>query len=111
MAAVVPAKEPAINLENGGRVLERAAEIASLKFNSFQKTSALVSRSHSLVLKAVAGSQQLLVLLVGTELNGGVRDDPHHGGGVAPPQAEEAILQVGAVDQLVGLLQHQHTHV
>lgn len=48
---------------------------------------------------------------MGTELNGGVRDDPHHGGGVAPPQAEEAILQVGAVDQLVGLLQHQHTHV
>lgn len=35
---------------------------------------------------------------MGTELNGGVRDDPHHGGRVAPPQAEEAILQVGAVD-------------
>lgn len=29
MAAVVPAKEPATNLENGGRVLERTAEIAS----------------------------------------------------------------------------------
>lgn len=54
--------------------------------------------SHSLVLKAIAGSQQLLVLFVGTELNGGVRDDPHHGGRVPPPQTKEAILQVGVVD-------------
>lgn len=77
-----------------------------MKFS--QETSALVPWPHSPVLKAVAGSQQLLVLLVGTELNGGVRDDPHHGGGVPPPQAEEAILQVGAVDQLVGLL-HTNT--
>lgn len=60
--------------------------------------------SHSLFLKAIVASQQALVLLVGTELNGGVRDDPHHGGRVPPPQSEEAILQVGAVDQLVGLL-------
>lgn len=46
----------------------------------------------------------MLVLFVGVELNGGVRDDPHHGGGVSPPQTEEAILLVGAVDQHVGLL-------
>lgn len=59
---------------------------------------------HSLFLKTRVGSQQALVLFVGTELNGGVRDDPHHGGRVSPPQTEEAILQVGAVDQLVGLL-------
>lgn len=61
-------------------------------------------RSHSLFLKTIVGSQQALVLFVGTELNGGVRDDPHHGGRVSPPQTEEAILQVGAVDQLVSLL-------
>lgn len=40
MAAVVPAKEPATNLENGGRVLERTAEIGPLKFS--QKNSAAV---------------------------------------------------------------------
>ena len=60
---------------------------------------------YSLSLEAVYPPQQYLVLLVGTELDGGVRDDPHHGGRVPPPQAEEAILQVGPVDQPVGLLE------
>lgn len=52
----------------------------------------------------------MLVLFVGAELNGGVRDDSHHGGGVSPPQSEEAILLVGVVDQHVGLLQPKYAN-
>lgn len=59
---------------------------------------------HILALQAVVFSQQLLVLLMGAELDGSIGDDSNHGGRVSPPQTEEAILQVGSVDQLVGLL-------
>lgn len=59
---------------------------------------------HILALQAVVFSQQLLVLLMGTELDGSIGDDSNHGGRVSPPQTEEAILQVGSVDQFVGLL-------
>lgn len=66
---------------------------------------------HLLPLKAIVATQQPLVLLVCTELDGSVWDDSHHGGRVPPPQTEEAILQVGAVYQPVGLLcAHKHIH-
>lgn len=64
---------------------------------------------HSLALALIIAPEQPLVLLMGTELDGSVGDDANHGGRVATPQAKEAILQVGAVDQPVGLLR-THTH-
>lgn len=60
--------------------------------------------THLRPLKAVVASQQHLVLLVGKELDGSEWDDSDHGGGVPPPQTEEAVLQVSAVDEPVGLL-------
>lgn len=39
------------------------------------------------------------------ELNGGVRDDTDHGGGVPPPETPEAFIEVGAINQPVGFLQ------
>jgi len=59
---------------------------------------------YSLPLVAVVTSQQLLVLVMGAELDAGVGHDPHHGGGVAPPQAEQPVLHVGTVDEPEGLL-------
>lgn len=38
------------------------------------------------------------------ELDGGVGHDPRHGGRVPPPQAEQPVLHVGAVDEPEGLL-------
>lgn len=61
---------------------------------------------HILALQAVVFSQQLLVLLMGAELDGSIGDDSNHGGRVSPPQTEEAILQVSSVDQFVGLLRN-----
>lgn len=68
---------------------------------------------HLLALQAVVVSQQLLVLLMGAELDSSIRDDSNHGGRVSPPQTEKAILQVSPVDQFVGLLRSNartHTH-
>lgn len=59
---------------------------------------------HILARQAVVFSQQLLVLLMGAELDGSIGDDSNHGSRVSPPQTEEAILQVGSVDQFVRLL-------
>lgn len=63
---------------------------------------------YSLSLEAVVSPQYSLVLVMGAELDGSVGDDPHHGGRVAPPQAEESILQVGLVDQPARLLEVVH---
>lgn len=60
---------------------------------------------YSLSLEAVVSPQYSLVLVMGAELDGSVGDDPHHGGRVAPPQAEESILQV---DQPARLLEVVH---
>lgn len=38
------------------------------------------------------------------ELDGGVRDDADHGGGVPSPEAPEAFVEVGAINQPVSLL-------
>lgn len=73
------------------------------KVLSLTEDSCQVS-GHILALQAVVFSQQLLVLLMGAELDGSIGDDSNHGGRVSPPQTKEAILQVGSVDQLVGLL-------
>lgn len=42
MAAVVPAKEPATNLQNGGRALEQRRGGGDCLFELSQETSALV---------------------------------------------------------------------
>lgn len=113
MAAVVPAIDPASNRGNGGRTLQRRSDCTCISishFSLFHNTKkkwvlGLPSiNGHLLPLKAIVASQQPLVLLVCTELDGSIWDDSHHGGRVPPPQTEEAILQVGAVDQPVGLL-------
>lgn len=57
-----------------------------------------------LALVAVVASQLFFVLLVRAELDGSVGHDPHHGGRVPPPQAEQPILHVSAVDEPEGLL-------
>lgn len=57
-----------------------------------------------LSLEAVVTPQELLVLLVRAELDGGVRDDADHGGGVPSPEAPEAFVEVGAINQPVSLL-------
>lgn len=41
---------------------------------------------------------------MGTELDGSVGHDPEHGGRVAPPQAEQAVLLIGASDEPEDLL-------
>lgn len=61
---------------------------------------------YSLALEAIVAPQEFLVLLVWTKLDGSVGHDPHHGGRVPPPQTEESILHVRAVDHPEGLLQH-----
>lgn len=58
-----------------------------------------------LSLEAVVAPQELLVLLVCTELNGSIRDHAHHGGRVPPPEAPEALVEVGVINQPVGFLQ------
>lgn len=62
------------------------------------------NKVHLLPLEAVISPQQPFILLMCTELDSSVRDDSHHRSGVPPPQTEEAILQVGAVDQLISFL-------
>lgn len=71
--------------------------VFNLKRNNYQTRSITLIR-HLLALKTIVSSQQLLVLLMCTELDGSIWDDSHHGGRVAPPQTEEAILQVRAID-------------
>lgn len=44
---------------------------------------------------------------MGAELDGGVGHDPEHGGRVAPPQAEQAVLHVRAADEPEGLLRRK----
>lgn len=73
----------------------------SLHKKTFHKQA---KHKYVLSLKAIVASQQALVLLVCTKLDGSVRDDSHHGGRVSPPQTEEALHQVGAVDQPVSFL-------
>lgn len=73
----------------------------SLHKKTFHKQA---EHRYVLSLKAIVASQQALVLLVCAKLDGSVRDDSHHGGRVSPPQTEEALHQVGAVDQPVSFL-------
>lgn len=61
-------------------------------------------RASSLSAETVVAAQDALVLLVRAELNGGVRDDAHHGGRVPAPQAQEALALVGEVEEPEGLL-------
>lgn len=61
-------------------------------------------RRQCLSLESVVVAQDLLVLLVGAELDGGVGDHPHHGGRVPSPEAPEALVEVGAIDQPVRFL-------
>lgn len=56
-------------------------------------------------------SQLCLIEFVGAELDGGVGHDPEHGGRVAPPQAEQAVLHVGAADEPEGLLRRKGTYL
>lgn len=105
MAAVVPAIDPASSLGTGGRALDQRDLCRSFSLLHEREAQKRVTRLDSLPLKAVISSQQPLVLLVCTELDGGIRDDSHHGGRVPPPQTEETILQVGAVDQPVSFLE------
>lgn len=55
-------------------------------------------------MKAVVASQELLVLFVRTELDGSIWDHPDHRGRVPTPQAQEAVIEVGAIDQPIGFL-------
>lgn len=57
-----------------------------------------------LSLVAEVASQLFFVLFMWAELDGSVGHDPHHGGRVAPPEAEQPILHVRAVDESEGLL-------
>lgn len=52
-------------------------------------------------------SQLSLIEFMGAELDGGVGHDPEHGGRVAPPQAEQAVLHVSAADEPEGLLRRK----
>lgn len=59
---------------------------------------------YSLSLVAIVAPQSFFVLFMRAELDGSVGHDPHHGGRVPPPQAEQPILHVSAVDEPKGLL-------
>ena len=59
---------------------------------------------YSLSLVSIVASQLFFVLFVRAELDGSIRHDPHHGSRVSPPQAEQPILHVSAVDESEGLL-------
>ena len=58
----------------------------------------------SLSAEAVVAAQEAFVLLVRAELDGGVGYHTHHGGRVAAPQAQEAFVEVGEVEEPEGLL-------
>lgn len=58
----------------------------------------------SLSAEAVIVAQDTLVLLVRAELDGGIGHHAHHGGRVPAPQTEEALVEVGEVEQPKGLL-------
>ena len=58
----------------------------------------------SLSAEAIVSAQDALVLLVRAELDGGVGHHAHHGGRVSTPQAEEAFVEVGEVEEPEGLL-------
>ena len=58
----------------------------------------------SLSAEAVVAAQEAFVLLVRAELDGGVGHHAHHGGRVAAPQAQEAFVEVGEVEEPEGLL-------
>lgn len=58
----------------------------------------------SLSAEAVIVAQDALVLLMRAELDGGIGHHAHHGGRVPAPQTEEALLEVGEVEQPKGLL-------
>lgn len=59
----------------------------------------------SLSTEAVVAAQDSLVLLVCAELDGSVGHHTHHGGRVPAPKAEEALVEVGEVEQPEGLLE------
>jgi len=50
------------------------------------------------------GSQNLFVLFMRAELKCSVRDNSDHGGRVTPPEAEEAFILIGLVNQLHNFL-------
>lgn len=59
---------------------------------------------YSLPAEAIVAAQDALVLLMGAELDGGVGHHAHHSGRVPAPQAEEALVEVGEVEEPEGLL-------
>lgn len=59
----------------------------------------------SLSTEAIVAAQDSLVLLVCAELDGSVGHHTHHGGRVPTPQTEEAVAEVGEVEQPEGLLE------
>ena len=59
----------------------------------------------SLSVEAIVATQDSLVLFVCAELDGSVGHHAHHGGRVPTPQAEEALVEVGEVEQPEGLLE------
>lgn len=61
-------------------------------------------RGQSFSAEAIVSAQDALVLLVRAELDGGVGHHAHHGGRVSTPQAEEAFVEVGEVEEPEGLL-------
>lgn len=58
----------------------------------------------SLSTKAIVVAQDALVFLVCAELDGCIRNHSHHGGRVPAPKAEEALIEVGEVEEPEGLL-------
>lgn len=59
---------------------------------------------HSLPAEAIVAAQDALVLFMGAELDGSVGHHAHHSGRVPAPQAEEALVEVGEVEEPEGLL-------
>lgn len=55
-------------------------------------------------MEAIVAAQDSLVLFMCAELDGSVGHHAHHGGRVPTPQAEEALVEVGEVEQPEGLL-------
>lgn len=71
---------------------------------SWEGSGGAAGGGHSLSVEAIVAAQDALVLLVGAELDGGVGHHAHHGGRVPAPQAEEALVEVGEIQEPEGLL-------
>lgn len=69
-----------------------------------ERAGAFLGKGVSLSTEAVVAAQEAFVLLVRAELDGGVGHHTHHGGRVTAPQAPEAFVEVGEVEEPEGLL-------